>query len=118
MLACMDDNDHETGIVLTDEQKRRRPVAVACVGLCSTPGPSSLLPLLDAPRSSARKQPSEEALKSSSDSPFGHCLAFPDNRASAGWQEPRVEGSNDVVETNIPVPTAVNAVSHVARYDG
>ena len=35
--ACMDDNDHERGIVLTEEQETQppRPVAVARVALCA-----------------------------------------------------------------------------------
>src|SRR5262249_26748669 len=43
-MVVMDDNDHERGIVLTEEQKRGcRLVAVVCVVLCSTLG---VLPVL------------------------------------------------------------------------
>ena len=58
-MVVMDDNDHERGIVLTEEQKRRRHDrslwrASCCYSSrCSTPGPNLALPLLDALRASA-----------------------------------------------------------------
>jgi len=48
-MVVIDDNDHERGIVLTEEQKRRRRARSPWrASRCARPGPSLPLPLLDA----------------------------------------------------------------------